>query len=325
MSQHQEQEITLQSVGSLFRSVIKLFYKCVHKALLLIKRFFIVFIILIILGAVWGYMKDKNKTFENYVLVKANFGSVDYLYNKIELLDARIKQNDVAFLTQTVGLKNPSALRSISGEPIKEVFDLTKIDAVNNYSRNYDVLKLLSDNSDITKVMEDDPVKRMFQNQRITIEAKEPISYEEYIVPILTFLNSSDYFSQMQKVYTEGQLFKIEQTEALIQQIDEVLGSFSATSENGKSSQLFMYGGDSQLNDLALTKTYQLETLNQLKTDLLNYDQIIKEKSHSLNIGKNNLFTGKLKFLYPFVLFIVFLGFLFFVEGYKKYTADLKN
>src|SRR5690606_25962158 len=74
MSQHQEQEITLQSVGSLFRSVIKLFYKCVHKALLLVKRLFIVFIILIILGAVWGYMKDKNKTFENYVLVKANFG-----------------------------------------------------------------------------------------------------------------------------------------------------------------------------------------------------------------------------------------------------------
>jgi hypothetical protein len=321
----QEQEITLQSVGSLFNSVIRLFFRCVHKALSLIKRFFIIFIILIIGGAILGYLKDQNKTFDNVILVKSNFGSVDYLYNKIEFLDARIKQNDVEFLTQTVGLKNPSALRSIKSEPIKEVFDLTKIDAVNNYSRNYDVLKLLSDNSDITKVMEDEPVKRMFQNQRITIEASEFISYEESIVPILNFLNSSDYFAKMQKVYTEGQQFKIEQTEALIQQIDEVLGSFAANSENQKSGQLFMYGGDSQLNDLALTKAYQLETLNNLKADLLNYDKIIKEKNHSLNIGQASFLKGKMKFLYPFALFVVFLGFLFFVEGYKKYTSDLKN
>src|SRR5690606_6526128 len=150
-----------------------------------------------------GYLKDKDKTYENFILVKSNFGSIDYLYNKIELLDARIKQGDITFLTQTVGLKDPSVICSIKSEPIQEVFDLVKIDAVNTHSRNYDVLKLLTDNSDITKVMEDEPVKRMFQNQRITIEANEFISYEEYIVPILNFLNSSDYFAKMQKVYTE--------------------------------------------------------------------------------------------------------------------------
>lgn len=321
----QDQEITLQSVGSLFNSIIRLFFRCVHKALSLIKRFFIIFIILIIGGAIFGYLKDNDTTYENYILVKSNFGSTDYFYNKIDLLNARIKQGDEAFLTQTVGLKNTSVLCSIKSEPIQEVFELTKIDAVNTHSRNYDVLKLLTDNSDIEKVMEDEPVKRMFQNQRITIEAREPISYEDYIVPILAFLNSSDYYKEMQKVYIEGQQYKIEQTEALIQQIDEVLGSFAANSENQKSGQLFMYGGDSQLNDLALTKAYQLETLNNLKADLLNYDKIIKEKNHSLNIGQASFLKGKMKFLYPFALFVVFLGFLFFVEGYKKYTSDLKN
>lgn len=321
----QEQEITLQSVGSLFNSVIRLFFRCVHKALSLIKRFFIIFIILIIGGAILGYLKDKDKTYENFILVKSNFGSIDYLYNKIELLDTRIKQADITFLTQTVGLKDPSVIRSIKSEPIKEVFELTKIDAVNTHSRNYDVLKLLSDNSDITKVMEDEPVKRMFQNQRITIEANEAISYEEYIVPILAFLNNSDYYSDMQKVYIEGQQYKIQQTESLIQQVDEVLGAFAANTENQKSGQLFMYGGDSQLNDLAVTKAYQIEVLNNLKADLLNYDKIIKEKNHSLNIGKSTFLKGKQKYLYPFVFFIVFLGILFFIEGYKKYTSDLKN
>src|SRR5690606_32795385 len=91
----QKQEITLQSVGSLFNSVIRLFFRCVHKAISLIKRFFIIFIILIIGGAILGYLKDKDKTYENFILVKSNFGSIDYLYNKIELLDARIKQADI--------------------------------------------------------------------------------------------------------------------------------------------------------------------------------------------------------------------------------------
>lgn len=322
----QEQEITLQSVGSLFNSVIRLFFRCVHKALLLIKRFFIIFIILIIGGAFLGYRKDKDVTFEHTVIVKTNFGSVDYFNNKIELLNSRFGQGDLPFLTETVGMKNTGRIYSIKTEPIKEVFELTKIDFINSYSRNYDVLKLFSDNSDITKVIEEEEaIGRMFVNQRIIIESKNRITYEEHVAPILAYLNKSDYFAEMQKVYTEGQQFKIEQTEALIKQIDDVLGSFSATSANMKSGQLFMYGGDSQINDLAITKAYQLETLNNLKADFLNYDKIIKEKNHSLNITQSNFLKGKHKYLYPFVFFIVFLGFLFFVEGYKKYTSDIKN
>lgn len=325
MSQHQEQEITLQSVGSLFNSIVKLFFRCVHKALLLIKKYFVIFIILIIAGGIWGYMKDKDKSYESFVLVKSNFGSIDYFYNKIELLNARIKQGDVTFLTQTVGLKDASVIRSVKSEPIKEVFELSKIDAVNNYSRNYDVLRLLSDNSDITKVMEDEPVKRMFENQRIIIETREPVSYEAYIAPLLAFLNSSDYFAEMQKVYTQGQQLKIQQTQVLIEQIDGILNSFGATSDTAKNSPLVMYGGDNQLNDLAITKGYQLAELNKLKADLLNFDSIIKEKNHSLNIVKADFLKGKQKFIYPIVFFVLFLGFLFFVEAYKKYTSDLRN
>src|SRR5690606_18155506 len=109
MNQNQEQEISLQSVGNLFNSAIKLFFRCVHKAFWLIKKYIVIFILLLIAGVVWGYMKDKKSSYENYVIVKSNFGSIDYFYDKIEFLNSRIKQGDVDFLTKTVGLKDTYA------------------------------------------------------------------------------------------------------------------------------------------------------------------------------------------------------------------------
>lgn len=118
----QDQEIDLgqvfKKIGNFFKSLIdKLF-----DVILFIKKNIIILAILFIIGAAIGFYLDKtNKRYNNEVIVAPNFSSVDYLYSKIELLEAKRKENDTVFFKE-LGFKNVKELGLIKIEPVLDVF-----------------------------------------------------------------------------------------------------------------------------------------------------------------------------------------------------------
>ena len=56
-------------------------------------------LILFLIGAGLGYYLDKTtNVYDHQLIVTPNFGSSDYLYAKVEQLNAKIKEEDTLFL-----------------------------------------------------------------------------------------------------------------------------------------------------------------------------------------------------------------------------------
>src|SRR5690554_3746559 len=74
-------------------------------------KFWVVVLILILLGVRYGYYVDSNakRAFVSEGIVIPNFESVDYLYKNIEHLNNKISQGDTLFLQNI----SPVAYRNI--------------------------------------------------------------------------------------------------------------------------------------------------------------------------------------------------------------------
>ena len=118
----QDQEIDL---GQIFKS-IKGFFESISdrffEFILFLKKNSIVIIILLILGFALGYFLDqKNKAYEHEIIVSPNFGSADYLYAKINLLNSKKREKDTIFL-HSIGIKDVKHFSKIEIEPIVDVY-----------------------------------------------------------------------------------------------------------------------------------------------------------------------------------------------------------
>src|SRR6476469_6965860 len=106
----EDQEIDLgaisKNVGNAFRNLNAFIFDCIQFFL----RNIIIIGLLLVIGIGLGYYLDETrKTYDHRIIVTPNFGSVDYLYNKIDLLNSKIKERDTLFL-KSIGIQNPSKL-----------------------------------------------------------------------------------------------------------------------------------------------------------------------------------------------------------------------
>lgn len=109
-----EQEIDIfqlsKSIGSFFDRINAMIFRSIQ----FFVRNWIIVLVLIVLGFGLGWFLDENKkSFENQIIVTPNFGSVDYLYSKVNLIESKIKAGDVLFLKNEVGIQNPESIKKL--------------------------------------------------------------------------------------------------------------------------------------------------------------------------------------------------------------------
>ena len=143
-----EQEIDLVQISK----KISAFFDGISTSIFRGIQFFIhnlkVISLLVVIGFGVGLFLDKTqKQFNNEIIVKPNFESVDYLYSKIDLIQSKIQTNDTAFF-KAIGIPNSPKITKISIEPIIDVFKF-----VNNNEQNLEVLKLITANSDLKSIV----------------------------------------------------------------------------------------------------------------------------------------------------------------------------
>src|SRR5690606_23744407 len=114
-------------------------------------RNWIIILILILTGFGLGILLDKTqKSYEHQIIVTPNFGSTDYLYSKIDLIDSKIKENDTLFLKNVVGIQQSKNLKSIEIKPIADVYNF-----IQNKPENFELIKLMAEDGDINKVLQE--------------------------------------------------------------------------------------------------------------------------------------------------------------------------
>jgi hypothetical protein len=307
-----------KSVSNALNGLIFSFFKLIH----FIKKRILFIGILFIIGAALGLFADKSlKIYTHKVIVIPNFGSVDYLYSKVELLNTKIKEGDTVFLKE-LGIKNTKKFSKIEIEPIIDPYKF-----VDNKKDNFDLLKLMAEDGSIDKIIVNKNTSKNYPFHEITITTLHETNPEYTIQPLMDYLNDSDYFKQLQKTIVANNELRIETTKEIVDQIDGFLNEFNQTvsGSSSKSDKLVYYNENTQLNDVIETKEKMVKELATLKVALINQQKVIKDISTTLNIKNTESINGKLKFVLPILFVVLYLLIYGFISSYKKHIAKIES
>lgn len=315
------QEIDLAQVSRKLSHAYENFLSWIFRGFLFIKRNIIILAVLFIVGAGLGFFLDRTTTIYNHeIIVAPNFGSTEYAYSKINLINSKIKENDVKFL-KSIGIANPKLIAEIEIEPITDIYNF-----VSGKEQNFELIKLMAEDGDINKIIVDETTSINYTNHRIKITTTKIVDRKQIIDPILKYLNESSYFFDIQKSVQESTRLKIQANERTIAQIDSLLSNFSSVSKgNGKSDKLVYYNENTQLNDVLQTKNELIQDVANRKIELINLSHIVKDSSIVLNVKNTKSLNGKMKFVIPFLLVGIFLFLGMFKSFYKRQMAKLKT
>ena len=311
-SNSQDQEIDL---GQFFSKIGALFQKgidSIFDLFLFIKKKFLLLTVLLIIGIVAGYFLDKlNDSYSHEVIVIPNFGSTDYLYSKVGLLDSKKKENDTVYLKE-IGIKNPSKINSFKIEPIIDVYKFIENQNNDKANLNFELIRLMAEDGDLETILKDGLTSKNYPYHIVSFSTINQTTEEETVQPILAFLNSSNYYNTIQKEYINNIQLKMIANDSTISQINELLNDFAKTSSNDqKNDKLVYYNENNQLNEIIKTKDVLVSEQGAHKINMINNDATIKVVSSTINIKNTKGVNGKMKFIVPFLflfLFFIFSG-----------------
>lgn len=313
----QDQEIDLgqvfSKIGDFFQKIIDVIFDVI----LFVKKNIIVLIALFFIGAGLGYYLDKtSKTFDNEIIVTPNFGSVDYLYSKIALLEAKKKENDTVFFSN-LGFKNIKDLGTIEVDPVIDIFKF-----VEGNGSGFELIKLMAEDGDINEIIEKGVTSKNYPIHKIKLSTSVKTTEEATINPLMNYLNDSEYFSKIRHQTIENRQEKLRENDSLIQQIDAFLKGFSNNiSDSNKSDKLIYYSDNNNLNGIINSKESLITEKGNIRMKLINNDKIIKPISTVVNKLNTEGINGKRKLIFPIVLVFVFIVSKLFLSFYKHQLA----
>lgn len=316
------QEIDLSQISKKIGGFFENISTAIFRGFLFFRRNILWVGILFIIGAGLGFYLDKTtKVYDNEIIVSPNFGSIDYLYAKIELISSKINDNDTIFLKEIVGIKEPRKLKKIAIMPITDVYKF-----INNSDKNFEFVKLLAEDGDIKKIVNENLTSKNYPYHLISFTTDKQTSNGKTVEPILNFLNNSDYFNIIQKEYLNNVKVKMVENDLIISQINGLLNTFSTTANGSqKSDKLVYYNENSQLNEVIKTKDALVNEQGSHRIELVNFDKIVKDNSTTLNIKNTQAVNGKMKFLLPILFIAIFISIGYFKSYYKNQMSKLKS
>ena len=303
-SNSDNQEIDLSQISKKIGEFFESIFTTIFKGILFLKRNLLIVVILFVIGVGLGvYLDKQTKVYDHEIVVSPNFGSNDYLYAKIELIKSKINEADTVFLKKIVGIQEPKKLKKISIAPITDVYRF-----IENKTQNFELIKLLAEDGDIKKILEDNMTSKNYTYHTISFTTDKATDYEKTVQPILNYLNQSEHFSKLQKEYINNINVKMTQNDTIIAQINGFMNAFSNTVNGSqKSDKLVYYNENSQLNDVIKTKDALISEQGSHRLELISLDKIIKDNSTTINIKNNKAANGKMKFILPILFILLFV------------------
>lgn len=316
---HLDQEINLTSISNGVGSLLdKLTYAIFESIQFIIKNIILLSVLLIIGAAVGVYMDLSGKIYKNQIIVAPNFGSTDYLYAKIKLLDSKITEGDTVFL-KAIGVQHPKNIKKIEINPIVDIYSFV---STTSGDKNFELLKLMAEDGDINKIVTENITSKNYSFHTISFETNSLTNSSQTVQPIMEYLNDSPFYKKMQTASIENAKRKIIEDGAMIMQIDAILNGMAKNVETGRTDKLVYYNENTELNEVLKTKDLLIRDQNSQKINLIGTDKVIKDRSFTTNIKSSTGLTGKKKFIVPALFIAIYLMFAIMRNLYKKHAAE---
>ena len=324
------QEIDLSLISSKINDFFDGIRFKIYHTILYFQKNAKIFFTLTLVGAGLGlYLDTATKQFSHEMVVIPNFESTDYLYTKIDLIQSKIKERDTVFL-KSIGISSPKNVVQIEIEPIIDIYSfINKSRPITDNaqsSQNFELVKLLSEDGDIKKVVTDKITSKNYANHKISIKTKDKISNKNTLEPLLNYLNTNDYFNNIKDSKLNSINIKISENQGIITQINGLVTQFSsAINSQQKSDKLVYYNENTQLNDVLKNKENLISETAFLKLQQIDFSKTIKDTSSIINIKDNEKLNNKLKFFLPLIFIFIFIFVGFVKNFYKKEALKALN
>ena len=308
----QDQEIDLGQIGTGIKNFFNGIVNSIFDFIFFVKKKLVIIGGLFVVGVALAFLLD-SKTYNHEISVIPNFGSNEYLYKKIEQIDTKLREEDEAFFKQ-LGIKNFKDVISVEIEAFPAIYNF-----VNNKEQgnNFELIKLMAEDGNIDKIMKDEITSKNYYHHKISIQTKGMFKKEEFINPILNYLNTNTYFEVQQKVYQKNLSDKITLNDSLINQIDKLIVLLSSNNSSGTIS----ISEKNSIPELVEKKDRLISEKQYLLTNENIFDKIIKEESSIINIRDYKPLLLNNKILFPLALILLYLLSYFLFNTYKKQSA----
>jgi len=313
--QHQKSEndeidlsFLFQKIGDFFKNLLIGFLRII--AFYYKKKW--ILLALVVAGGILGYFWEKKATekFKNNFIVEANYGSADYLYNKIEAIDSKIELKDSAFLRKTFG-EHHLKVKSIEIEPIVNIYSF-----ISRSESNRELFELLSDDvADVPEFIKEPVNSRNYPKHIINliVEAENENMHQAVSDRFFSYLNNNEYFNNAKEISLENTTQQIDQNKEIRQQIDAIISSIVNQDVLDGKNPIVSIKQDQMVDDLLDRKGKTLNDDEYLKTQLENKNKVIQvvDTNYQIEFEESILSKDKM-FLLPFIFIILFsLAYLF--------------
>ncbi|MFM7895324.1 MAG: hypothetical protein ACKO8L_05195 [Flavobacterium sp.] len=308
----QDQEIDLGQIGTGIKNFFSGIVNSIFDFIFFVKKKIVIIGSLFVIGVVAAFVLDP-KVYNHEISVIPNFGSNEYLYKKIEQIDTKLREEDETFFKE-LGIKKYKDVVGIEIEAYPAIYNF-----VNNKEQenNFELIKLMAEDGNIDKIMKEEITSKNYYHHKISIKTKGMFKKEEFITPVLNYLNNNSYFEIQQKVYQKNLADKIILNDSLIKQIDNLIVLLSSNNSSGTIS----ISEKNSIPELVEKKDRLILEKQYLLTNENIFDKIIKEESSIINIRDYKPLLLNNKILFPLALVFLYLLSYFLFNTYKKQSA----
>jgi hypothetical protein len=312
----QDQEIDLGQIGIGINNFFNGIVNSMFDFIFFLKKKIVIIGLLLVVGIVLAFLSDP-KIYNHEISVIPNFGSNEYLYQKIQQIDTKLREEDDSFFKE-LGIKNPKDVVGIEIEAYPAIYNF-----VNNKEQgnNFELIKLMAEDGDIDKIMQGEITSKNYYHHKISIKTKGKLKKEEFITPVLNYLNVNPYFEIQQKVYQKNLADKIALNDSLVNQIDNLIVLLSSNNSSGTIS----ISEKNSIPELVEKKDRLISEKQYLLTNVNIFDKIIKEESSIINIRDYKPLLLNNKILFPVILILMYLIMYSLLNTYKNQETRIKS
>jgi len=302
---HSSGEIDMKYLFRKFKNFLKKIIKIFYSIIAFFIKYWVVTLILLLIGIGWGYYVDKNTKdiYKSEGIVIPNFGSVDYLYSSIDEINGRISTSDTVFLKSMLG-ENYGALKEIKIEPISDIYN-----TMTKSREQLEVFRILYQNQDFDKFIENLANSKYFKYHKIEFTVEGANVSKLVINDLLKHINQNKHFEGYQSIYKENAAFQLQEYNKMFIQIDSVLASISNGYTKSQNPGVII-SDNNNLATLFQRKQEMLTDLLEANVRFSDYTETVKLVFMNYDIKQSSL-PKKIK--YP-VLLIVLFAFVFFLR-----------
>lgn len=303
-------------IRDFYHGMLANFYRFVQ----FLKKYWWILLIIIVGGYFAGqfWQRSLRPMKEAVLIVQNNFGSTNYVYNAIEILNIKSKQEDEAFLKQYGFNPEEPEIKEVTIEPVVSVMDLLEKSEPND--RNIDTYMSRIDFEEEILLSEIFYPEYHYHKIIIQTESRDAKLMDK----VMAYLNSNEKFNKIQEVmYAETQL-RIQRNDTTIAKIDALMDEYSGKNDRDiRPSEVYNKTiENNNMHHLLEKKTDLIKENEYLKTELTKYDQVVTVINNP-RLAVTSKFLDKKRYLIPIGLLFLFTAY-FVLKGWyqkgKKYS-----